>query len=63
METRKIIKIRAVCERTQLSRATIYRKQVKGEFPSSVKLSTRCVGWYADEIEMWLGQLPRTHSG
>ncbi|NVO22622.1 helix-turn-helix transcriptional regulator [Donghicola mangrovi] len=60
MEYRKLIKIKDVCAITKLSRATIYRKQQAGDFPSAIQLSVRSVAWYADEIEVWLGSRPRS---
>ena len=49
-----IYRLPAVCEVTGLSKATIYRLIAKGKFPARVKLSERCVGWRADEVDAWL---------
>lgn len=40
--------------RTGLSRSTIYDKMSKGEFPLSINLGLRAVGWIAEEIMDWI---------
>jgi len=37
-----------------LSSTTIWREEKIGRFPSRIQLSTRRVGWFADEIEAWM---------
>ena len=44
---------------TGLSRATIYRKMRKGQFPKPLKLGDRAVRWRQSEVEGWLASLPR----
>lgn len=39
---------------TGLSRTTLWRLSRLGDFPTPIKLSTRCVGWRRTEIEQWL---------
>ena len=41
----RILRIRAVLDRTGLSRSTLYRKIQSGTFPKQVQISTRCAGW------------------
>ena len=43
-----------VMAHTGLSRSTIYDKMAKGEFPLSINLSVRTIGWIADEIIDWI---------
>jgi len=38
---------------TGLPRSTIYEKMAKGEFPKSIKLSARAVGWLEQDISSW----------
>lgn len=38
---------------TGLPRSTIYDKMAKGEFPKSIKLSARAVGWLEQDIANW----------
>ncbi len=49
-----ILRLPVVMARTGLSRSTIYAKIAAGEFPESINLGARAVGWLADEIEAWL---------
>jgi prophage regulatory protein len=43
-----------VVHRTGLSRATIYRKMDRGEFPHSVRLSANVIAWYERDLQGWL---------
>lgn len=38
---------------TGLPRSTIYDKMAKGEFPQSVKIGARAVGWLENEVAAW----------
>ena len=50
----KILRLKAVQDCTGLSRSTIYAMQKTGNFPQSVKLGLRSVGWYEPEISNWI---------
>lgn len=50
----RILRLKAVLDRTGLSRATLYRKIADGTFPRQIKLSTRCAGWRESAINGWL---------
>jgi prophage regulatory protein len=52
----RILRLRAVLERTGLSRSTLYRKIQEGTFPSQVRIAARCVGWRESAITEWLRQ-------
>ena len=54
LEPEKILWMRAVLERTGLSRSTIYRKMKEGTFPSQVWLSEHWSGWRESEINRWM---------
>lgn len=54
----RILRIKAVVERTGLSRPTIWRKERAGLFPQRRKLSGSAVGWLEHEIEEWIESLP-----
>ncbi len=43
---------------TGLSRASIYAKMQKGEFPAPVRLGTNSVAWRVVDIEAWIESLP-----
>lgn len=62
----QILKLPAVLQKTGLSRSTVYAKLASGEFPPSVKLGARSVGWVESDIENWLLEMieatPQTKS-
>lgn len=43
-----------VMEATGMRRSWIYQAMQTGDFPTSVKLSRRAVGWRRSEIETWM---------
>ncbi len=47
------VRIGEVEERTQMHRATIYRKIKLGTFPAPIRLSVNCSAWYATDIARW----------
>lgn len=53
MENR-LFRINEVVEIVGLSKATIYRKIEKGEFPDSRKLGSRTVRWLERDIQEWI---------
>lgn len=65
MQCRTILKRKQVEAVTGLSRSTIYAKldpkskQHDPDFPKALALGAQSVGWYADEIQAWVDQLPR----
>lgn len=52
----KIIRLPEVIEITGLSRSTIYLRMSKGEFPQSISLGERAVGWLATHVEQWVDE-------
>lgn len=51
-----ILRLPAVKARTGLSRSTIYLRMSKGDFPTSISLGDRAVGWIETEITDWLSK-------
>ena len=51
------VRFAEVIKMTGLSKATIYRQMEAGNFPKTVKLSTRAVAWRRADIDEWLGRL------
>lgn len=49
-----ILRLPVVIERTGLSRSSIYLRMSNDEFPHSVSLGGRAVGWLEEDIEAWL---------
>ena len=50
----RILRLKAVLDRTGLSRSTLYRKIERGTFPKQVRISERCIGWREADVERWL---------
>ncbi len=50
----KINRLPAVQDKTGLSRSSIYLRMSKGEFPKSISLGDRAIGWLESDIEQWL---------
>jgi prophage regulatory protein len=49
-----ILKRTQVQARTGISRSGIYQKMADGEFPKSISLGPRAVGWLESSIEAWI---------
>ncbi|MGY6404615.1 helix-turn-helix transcriptional regulator [Vibrio parahaemolyticus] len=52
----KIIRLPEVIKETGLSRSTIYLRMSKGDFPQSISLGDRAVGWLQGEVNQCLEQ-------
>lgn len=52
--TKRIIKLPEVISQTGLSRSSIYAKIEANEFPKSIGLGARSVGWIEEEINQWI---------
>jgi len=50
----KILRLPEVIALTGMSRSTIYVWMNKGEFPVSISLGARSVGWIEHEVEEWI---------
>ena len=50
----KIIRLPEVVKITGLSRSTIYLRMSKGDFPKSISLGERAVGWLETDVSDWL---------
>lgn len=50
----RVLRPRVVCERTGLSRTTIWRLVRRGEFPTPRRLSANAIGWIESEIDAWI---------
>ncbi len=55
MATKTIWRLHSVMARTGLPRSTIYHKMSMDEFPQTINLGLRSVGWIAEEVEEWIG--------
>lgn len=52
--SQKILRLKQVQAQTGLSRSSIYAFQSTGNFPKSVKLGSRSVGWLESEVGEWI---------
>lgn len=51
---KRLLRIRAVIERTGSNTSDIYAGMKAGTFPASVPIGKRTVGWVEDEIDRWI---------
>ena len=49
----RFLRMAGVRQMTGLGRSTIYRLMAEHQFPSSVQLSSRAVGWRLSDLEQW----------
>ncbi|MBO9712451.1 AlpA family phage regulatory protein [Sphingomonas sp.] len=50
----RILRLKAVLERTGLTRSTMYRKMQNGSFPKNIQISDRCIGWRQSAVDAWM---------
>ena len=50
----RLIRLREVLNKTGLSKATLYRLIAAGEFPASIQISVRTVGWEESLVDEFL---------
>ncbi len=53
-QSKRILKIPEVSQRTALSKSSIYDLIKAGQFPKQIKLSARSVGWLESDVDNWL---------
>ena len=56
----RLMKLAEVLRLCGLSKSTLYELIPKGEFPASVRISARSVGWRQYEVREWLESRPKT---
>lgn len=54
----KFLRVRQVMQLTGLSRMTIYRLELAGEFPKRRRLSRNSVAWLDTELAQWAESRP-----
>ena len=50
----RILRLPRVMELTGLGRSSIYAQMSAGNFPRSISLGPRAIGWLASDIEEWI---------
>jgi len=51
---KRILRLQQVQEATGLSRTSLYRLMASDEFPQSISLGGRAVGWVESEVFDWI---------
>ena len=54
LPSERIIRPSELADRLGVSRETLWRMRHRGDMPNTIRLSPRCVGWRASDIEAWL---------
>ena len=54
--SKKFIRLPEVKNTTGLSRSSIYLRMSNGQFPQSISLGSRAIGWLESDIDNWLEQ-------
>ena len=52
--THIILRLPSVKQRTGLSRSSIYLRMTNNEFPASISLGGRAIGWLEQDIDEWI---------
>jgi prophage regulatory protein len=50
----RVLRLIPTSHKTGLSPSSIYEKMAKGEFPTSIPLGGRRVGWLESELDEWI---------
>lgn len=58
--TDSLLRLPDVIAATGLSKTTIYELQRSQLFPTARRLSSRCVGWTASDVQAWIESRQRT---
>lgn len=54
MTFKRIIRPEEVCAMAGFSRATLYRLEAQGRFPSRIKIGAHATGYVLAEVEEWI---------
>jgi prophage regulatory protein len=49
-----VLRLKEVCKVTGLGRSFIYQLQAEDQFPHSIKIGVRAVGWLECEVRAWI---------
>lgn len=55
-----LLRLKAVCDQTGLSRSSVYEAMKLNEFPRSVSIGKRSVAWKSTDIDKWIASRPIT---
>ncbi|NML62242.1 AlpA family transcriptional regulator [Massilia sp. RP-1-19] len=57
--THRVIRLPEVIKKTGLGRTTLYRMSTAGQFPESISLGGKAMGWIEAEIDKWIEERMR----
>jgi prophage regulatory protein len=57
IQSRRVLRLPDVVQKTGLKRDSVYRKIRDGSFPKPLKLSERASGWIEGEVDQWIADL------
>ena len=52
--TKALLRTKAVCERTGLSRVALWKLRKAGTFPQAVLIGERSIAWRVEDVEKWM---------
>lgn len=55
---KRILKLSEVTAIYSMSRSSIYRAMAEDDFPKPIKLTSRSIGWWREQVEEWFGNRP-----
>jgi len=50
----RILRAREVIQKTGLSRGTLWRLELGGDFPRRRQIGPQAVGWVSEEVDAWI---------
>lgn len=63
LNNERILRLPEVLQRTGLSRSTIYDWIKKENFPKSISLGSKSVGWLESDINFWINSRSASRGG
>lgn len=58
----RILRLPEVCSRGGFKKSHLYEMVKRGEFPASLRLSKRIVGWRESDVNAWIRSRPTASS-
>lgn len=61
--TGRLVRLKGLCEKTSMSRSSIYEAIATGEFPRPIKVGPRASAWLESEVDAWIEERVRERDG
>lgn len=52
----RFLRLKAVLDRTALTRPTLYRLVKEGNFPRQIHIGPGCVAWLESDVQKWMDE-------